>query len=607
MISQHAQAAITHVLELSGLGDSQIKILLCTLLSFPFSIIFKRLPDNNYTLKHFYNISVSAFYIFGILELYSGLRTLLISAIGCYFITRYVRTSSMPWINFLFLMGHLAYNHFHRQFFQVYDPTKTDITGAQMVMVMKLSAFGWNVYDARQPKENLSSYSKSRIVNKHPDLLSFIGYVFFYASLLTGPAFDYADYDRFIHGTLFADVPDTKRPGKKRKRRIPRSGTPALLKTLQGFFWAIILLLSSRFVSMDYVLSGKSQEKHGFLYHIFYLWILGFTLRLQYYTIWLIAEGACIQCGIGYSGYDQETDTFTWNRVQNIDPYAFETGQNTKACLEAWNMNTNKWLKYYVHMRVAKPGKKPGFKSTLFTFATSAFWHGTRPGYYLTFVMGAFLQTLGKIYRRNFRPMFLERDGVTPKPSKKVYDIICYICTQLAFGFSCQPFMILDFKKSLYCWLIVYFYIPVITLITLVAFKGPYSKQLVAWCKLHHDCVTKKEASYPERKLSDEEAKKAELVVAGIMNKSDYDIKSPTLGLPPIDVLDSISKEDFNEDMNELALVWSSFKERMSSIKENDFYEVKDAYNNFTDEINEIFYDRKEAILASKLELKKSD
>lgn len=600
MISQHLQNCIDNALEVTGLADSQLKILLCTLLSFPFSVIFKRLPDQSYNLKNAYNISVSAFYVFGILDLYSGLQTLLVSSVGCYFITRYVRTSSMPWINFLFLMSHLAYSHFHEQFFQVYDASKIDITGAQMVLVMKLSAFGWNVYDAKQEKSLLTPYTKGRVIKKHPDLLSFFGYVFFYASLLTGPAFDFADYDKFIHSTLFDDVPDSKRPGRRRKRRIPRSGIPALLKTLQGFSWAAVLLVLSNYVSLEYVLSGKFVEEHGFIYRIFYLWILGFNYRLTYYTIWLIAEGACIQCGIGYNGYDPDTDSFKWNRVQNIDPYSFELGQNCHECLESWNMNTNKWLKHYVHKRVAKPGRKPGFKSTLFTFITSAFWHGTRPGYYLTFVMGAFLQTLGKFYRRNFRPMFLEKDGITPKPTKKIYDFVCYICTQLAFGFICQPFMILDFRKSLYCWLTVYYYVQIVTLISIFAFKGPYSKQLVAWCRARSDSYKKDDLAPLQRKLTREETAKAEDAVNTILEKDDIRLKSPTLGLPPIDILESIDQKELNEDLKDLSDVWASFRGRMSNLKDDDFDGLKDAYTNFTDEMNEIFHAKKEDILTKK-------
>ena len=195
---------------------------------------------------------------------------------------------------------------------------------------------------------------------------------------------------------------------RKNKRRIPRSGVQAFKKFLLGFFWAFLLLQSDKFVTMEYMFSPEFVQYHGLFYRIIYMWILGFTFRLKYYTIWTIAEGACILCGIGYNGVDPETGEFKWNRVQNIDPWSFETGQNVHACLEAWNQNTNIWLKNYVYLRVAKPGKKPGFKSTIFTFTTSAFWHGTRPGYYLTFVVGALMQTVGKFYRRNFRPIFLK-------------------------------------------------------------------------------------------------------------------------------------------------------------------------------------------------------
>lgn len=598
MVNAILQEYIALCLKTLGIDLASFKILLCTLLSFPFSVVFKRLPDANYTLKNLYVISVSSFYVFGILELTTGLVTLLISSLGCYFITRYLRTKSMPWINFLFLMLHLAYSHVHTQFFKVYDPTIIDITGAQMVLVMKLSAFGWNIHDGKQPKDTVTPYGRSRIIKKHPNILPYLGFVFFYASVLTGPAFDYVDYDKFIHSTLFDDVPETKRPGK-RKRRIPRSGIPALKKVLQGSFWASIYFIAPKFVSLNYVLSGDLMN-HNFIYRIFYLWGLGLFHRLRYYTVWLIAEGACILCGIGYNGYDQETDQFKWNRVQNIDPYSFETGQNVHTCLEAWNMNTNKWLKNYVYLRLAKKGKKPGFKSTLFTFATSAFWHGTRPGYYLTFVLGAFLQTIGKLYRRNLRPIFLEKDGVTPKSTKKYYDIVSFFVTQLAFGFACQPFVILDLKKSLYCWSTVYFYVPILTLATLAAFMGPFGKQVTLWCRSHQDSFPSdsrvKNVLPPTNKLSEKEAAIVESAVVNMLNKDEFEGDIPTLGLPSIDVLQEASKQEFDDDMKEFSQAWTSFRGRRGSIKDDDFEGLRDAYKNFTSEINDIFNSQKESI-----------
>lgn len=570
-----------------GQGEANFKIFFCTLLLFPFSVIFKRLPDNQYTLKNVYVIAVSAFYVFGVFELYLGLATLLVLSIGCYFITRYLRTSLMPWVNFVFLMAHLGYTHLHTQFFTEYDPLKIDILGAQMVLVMKLTAFGWNVHDAKQPTANLTEYSRLRVIKKHPNLLPYIGYVFFYASLLTGPAFDYVDYDKFIHLTLFDDVPDDKRPGK-RKRRIPRSHWPALLKTAQGFFWLVLFLQASKLISLEYVTSGAITQDHGFVYRIFYLWALGLFHRLKYYCVWLIAEGACILCGIGYNGYDAEKDAFRWNRVQNIDTYAFETGQNVHECLEAWNQNTNKWLKNYVYLRIARKNKKPGFKSTLFTFATSAFWHGTKPGYYLTFVLGAFLQTVGKIYRRNFRPIFLEKDGKTPTPHKWVYDVVSYFATQLAFGFIVQPFVILDLTASLRCWATVYYYLPIVIFVTLFIFKGPVSKPVVAFLRRYHASYTPEK---PSSKLTSSEAVHVENAVSSILEK-EYDV--PTLGVPPIDVLEATTKEEIDENVMEIKDAWTSFRARRGSIKDDDFEGLRDAYNNFTAEITEIFNSKKE-------------
>ncbi|EGW33022.1 uncharacterized protein SPAPADRAFT_60345 [Spathaspora passalidarum NRRL Y-27907] len=594
---QRIQHGIAQLSGIIGLDEASLKVLLCTLLSFPFSIVFKRLPDTKYTLKNLYNIAVSAFYIFGILDLQSGLGTLLFSSLGCYVITRYLRTPSMPWVNFFFLMSHLAYNHFYQQFFHEYDRNVIDITGAQMVLVMKLSAFGWNIYDGKQPTEKLSKYAQSRAIKEHPNIIPYIGYVFFYASLLTGPAFDYADYDKFIHSTLFDDVPDSKR---YKKRRIPRSGRQAIKKTLQGVFWAVLLFELPKYVSVEYVLSGKFVQEKSFIYRIFYLWILSFFYRLKYYTIWSIAEGACILCGIGYNGYDEKTDSFKWDRVQNIDPVAFETGQNVHVCLEAWNQNTNKWLKNYIYLRVTKPGKRPGFKSTLFTFATSAFWHGTEPGYYLTFVGGALLQTQGRIFRKYLRPIFMEADGKTGKPTKKLYDFLCWICTQLAFGFYTQPFMILKLGPSLYAWSTVYYYQVFITLLTLFLFKGPFAKPVIKFFKSLHPAEPKVETKL---KLSSEESK---IVAQAVDSKLGVDYESPTLGVPPIDVLQNINKEEIEHDVDEIKRAWVSFRGRRHSIKEDDLEGLKDAYNNFVTEINEIYTSKKQEYLSSPNKEKKN-
>lgn len=89
----------------------------------------------------------------GLFDLWSGARTILISSTGAYLIAFYIEGPFMPWIGFVFLMGHMSVNHLHRQL--VNEPSLIDITGtsaissflisysrltsgAQMVLIMKV-------------------------------------------------------------------------------------------------------------------------------------------------------------------------------------------------------------------------------------------------------------------------------------------------------------------------------------------------------------------------------------------------------------------------------------------------------------------------------------
>ena len=67
------------------------------------------------------------FYLVGVFDLWTGIRTLLISSLGAYSIATHIQGPYMPWIGFIFLMGHMAINHIHRQF--VNNASLVDITG----------------------------------------------------------------------------------------------------------------------------------------------------------------------------------------------------------------------------------------------------------------------------------------------------------------------------------------------------------------------------------------------------------------------------------------------------------------------------------------------
>lgn len=506
------------------------------------------------------------FYLFGVLNLVSGFRTLFISTMFTYLISRFYRSKFMPHLNFMFVMGHLAINHIYAQFLNEQTQTTVDITSSQMVLAMKLTSFAWSYYDGSCTSESdfkdLTEHQKSRAVKGHPPLLKFLAYAFFYSTLLTGPSFDYADFDSWLNCEMFRDLPESKKPMRRRhpgeRRQIPKNGKLALWKVVQGLAWMMLSAFGMKHFPVKYVLDKDAFPQRSFIFRIHYLFLLGFIHRFKYYAAWTISEGSCILCGLGYNGYDPKTQKIRWDRVRNIDIWTVETAQSTREMLEAWNMNTNKWLKYSVYLRVTKKGKKPGFRSTLFTFLTSAFWHGTRPGYYLTFATGALYQTCGKIYRRNFRPIFLREDGVTPLPSKIIYDFIGIYAIKLAFGYMVQPFIILDLKPSLMVWGSVYFYVHIIVAFSFFLFRGPYAKQVTAFCKSRQP----KEIFLRKQKKLENDISASSPNLGDILKAKTEHEKGKTaeedemnLGIPPIELekWDNAKKdwEDFRNDYKE--------------------------------------------------------
>lgn len=190
-------------------------------------------------------------------------------------------------------------------------------------------------------------------------------------------------------------IDPANKPRKHKDRRIPRSGTPAAFKAAAGLSWIFLFLQLSGRYTTDLMVSDKILQ-FGFFRRVWLLHVFGFTTRLKYYGVWALTEGACILSGLGYKGVDPKTGKVQWDRLQNVAPLPLESAQNTRAYLENWNINTNHWLRNYMYLRVTPKGKKPGFRASMATFVTSAFWHGFYPGYYLAFPLASFIQTIAK-------------------------------------------------------------------------------------------------------------------------------------------------------------------------------------------------------------------
>ncbi|KAF2738652.1 MBOAT family protein-like protein [Polyplosphaeria fusca] len=517
----------------SALGTSadELKLVFTFYLSYPLAAVLKRIPDREPWKKNAFIIAVSLFYMIGLFDLWSGLVTILISAGSAYALAAKMNSPYMPWVGFVFLMGHMSVNHIYRQMLD--DPSVIDITGLQMVMVMKLTAFCWNVADGRLPDSELSEFQKEHAVRELPSLLDYAGYVLFFPSVMAGPAFDYCDYTRYISTTMFALPPGTdpsKAPPTRKKRKIPRSGTPAAIKGLVGTFWVFAFLKFSAWYNIPFLL-GDEYMKYWWPRRVWILYMLGLTTRMKYYGVWSLSEGACILSGIGYNGIDPATGGAKWDRLTNIKPLEIEMAENSRGFLGYWNINTNHWLRNYMYLRVTPKGKKPGFRATLATFVTSAFWHGFYPGYYLSFVLAALLQTIAKNGRRLVRPLFMSPDGKTPLATKKYYDIFTRVITQVAFAFTVSPFIFLTLSASLKVWARVYFYTLIGVAFSFAFFSRslPFRKMLI---KKQSDRQPPVDVGSEVEKVAREEAKREKLVRMESTDTVGGARRAPTLGLP---------------------------------------------------------------------------
>ncbi|KAL9090422.1 MAG: hypothetical protein Q9159_001951 [Coniocarpon cinnabarinum] len=456
-----------------GASVDDLKLVVCLILSYPLAAILKRIPDSKPHLKNIFTICVSLFFLVGVYDLWSGLRTLLVTCAGAYIIARYLSGPVMPWLGFFFLMGHMSINHVYRH--RHTAPGEFDHTGAQMVLVMKLSAFCWNVHDGRLKEQDIGNFQKEHRIKEIPNLLDYMGYCFFFPGLLIGPAFDYIDYKRYIETSMF-DIPPgvdpIKAPPRRKNRRVPQSGVPAAKTFAAGVVWIFVFLILIRSYNTEVVLSSDFTS-YNFLRRIWMIYMFTFVARAQYYGAWSLAEGSCILSGITYKGINEKTGRVDWDRLQNIRPLGVELAQNTRAFLGNWNINTNNWLRNYVYLRVTPKGEKPGFLASLSTFGASAFWHGFMPGYYLTFILGAFLQTVAKHFRRWVRPFFLHPFTDAPLPSKRYYDFVSWVATQMALSFCVAPFLLLQLHNCMQVWAAVYFYVLFGVALSLGFFNSP--------------------------------------------------------------------------------------------------------------------------------------
>lgn len=464
-----------------GASVDQIKLIFCLLVAYPLGSVFIRIPASQPSLKHLFNLLVSTFFFIPVLNLPWGFTQLLASVLGTYFIAANVKGPMMPWIAFTFVMGHLTINHIIRALYELSYET-IEITGPQMVLTMKLTIFAWNVWDGRRPAEDLDKWQIQKRVVKYPSLLEFLGFSFYFPGFLVGPYIDYASYSSLIDGSLFKSAnPESK--------NAPRRAIPSGRKRVAYRKMVVGLLFLGAFV----VLGPKYHFgialtpwflNQGLLKRIVVFQFCGFIERCKYYAIWTLTEGASILTGHGFTGYGPSGESL-WEGAANVRIQTIEFPPNFKVLLDSWNINTNVWLRECIYKRVTPRGKKPGFRSSMLTFLTSAFWHGIAPGYYLTFIFGGFITAAARLCRSGFRPLVLPSPGAPTTTVKRIYDLAGSLASILLLNYVAAPFMLLTLTDSLEAWRRLQWYGFWMVGTALVFFYSGGSKYLQSLQKKH--------------------------------------------------------------------------------------------------------------------------
>ncbi|KAI8805568.1 MBOAT, membrane-bound O-acyltransferase family-domain-containing protein [Cladochytrium replicatum] len=345
------------------------------------------------------------------------------------------------WTHFAIVMCWLVSNHFYYQVITT-EKSRFDDTIPMMIVCIKLTSFAWSLHDGTKASEDLIEELRDCAVRVNPDLLEYLGYVYFFSSFMVGPAFNFQDYYKFVRAQPpFTDIPS-------RTRSVMRV-------TGIGLICMISYVLLAPMVSYDAYLRHGMKNLPFILRNVMVV-VACFTARLKYYLSWKLSEASCIMTGIAYNGkrkqdpnekvdtrpafvqyLSDKADEHDWNRVRGCDIRGIEYAQNIKVLLDNWNMGTQRWLRSSVYLRlVDKDGKSNAAKTTL-TFILSALWHGIRPGYYIFFGSLSLLVMVGRLTRRGVRPLFAapptEKSGTVPPLAsyKFLYDAVGWMVTQL--------------------------------------------------------------------------------------------------------------------------------------------------------------------------------
>ncbi|CAI9741420.1 Hypothetical predicted protein [Octopus vulgaris] len=412
-----------------GVPDDSVRMFLSLLAGYPLAFMYRGLLyGRSSTLQHIYFIICGVYmgyFNFGIDVLHSFVNLILI-----YLLTRIGagRWWSLPaafLINTGYLVLGFASSSKNGEYYRI------EWTTSHCVLILKLTGVVADLYDGSKPEEKLSPDQKETAIKKTPTILELMGHCYFFGAFLIGPQCSIRRYLTLVKGG-FAGRGD----------KVPNSVAAGLTKLIVGLFYILTMLILMLITPTDYFFIKDFYDL--FLpIKCLYIIVWGRYVLSRYIACWHISEGICILTGLPYNGEDEKGNP-TWNSMENIKLYEFETSFSLYGLTKAFNVQTSTWMVKYLMKRLRFLGNKE--LSKFITFAYLALWHGLYTGYFNTFFLEFMMITAETFILSRLK------GRIGPLPSGRLNSVWLWVFFRLFYcqffwGYALVSFELLQFKK----------------------------------------------------------------------------------------------------------------------------------------------------------------
>uniref|UniRef100_A0A8C6X488 Leukocyte receptor cluster member 4 n=1 Tax=Naja naja TaxID=35670 RepID=A0A8C6X488_NAJNA len=244
-----------------------------------------------------------------------------------------------------------------------------------------------DVQEFIQVKEKEVTSNAIGMIPEIPGLPEILCYSYCYVGLMTGLFYRYRTYHDWLNQPNPSEIPTWK---------------PLLYRLVMMPVFATTFLAVSYICPPEFVENAAFYEK-GLYFRLFYMMPVSFVFRLRNYVTWYGAESACITAGLGaYPTWASSKPAFMcalppgsspsdgcvaydYETIRNIDPNGTEFCIKVKDAIHCWNMTVQWWFYQYTYKNVSFL-PHPFLLRYTWTMAISAYWHGLRPGYHLSFL-----------------------------------------------------------------------------------------------------------------------------------------------------------------------------------------------------------------------------